>query len=209
MSNLECRVLALEKANRRWRCATIVIGAGLLIGAFGAAHAPDIAPDVLRARRIEVLAPDGEPAIVLEADAHRSTLGISARGPNHRRMICLSANEQGARLTLLKHAEAPLLSARVDDAGSSLMLFDGREPSAQPRSIIMRNACATGSKLGGATITLAKGPRKTDVRAGLCMPDPDGDVSLMLGGPKGNAVTLRVNPEDGKLDFLDDQRPDW
>jgi hypothetical protein len=41
------------------------------------------------------------------------------------------------------------------------------------------------------------------------MPDTDGDASLMLGGPKGNTVTLRVNPEDGKLDFLDDRRPDW
>ena len=209
MSDLECRVLAFEKANRRWRWATIVIGAVLLIGAFSAANAPDIVPDVLRAGRIEVLAPDGEAAIVLEADAHASTLRLSARGPNHRRMIDLSANQESARLTLLKHAEAPLLSARVDDAGSSLMLFDGREPSGQPRSIIMRNACATGNKLGGATITLAKGSRKTDVKAGLCMPDPDGDASLMLGGPKGNTVTLRVNPEDGKLDFLEDRRPDW
>ena len=90
------------------------------------------------------------------------------------------------------------------------MLFDGREPSSQPRSIIMRTAHAPESKRAGeAAITLAKGPRKTDVKAGLCMPDPDGDASLMLGGPKGNTVTLRVNPEDGKLDFLDDRRPDW
>ena len=32
MSNLECRVQALEKANRRWSCATALLGGVLLIG---------------------------------------------------------------------------------------------------------------------------------------------------------------------------------
>ncbi len=86
MSNLECRIVALEKANRRWRCAASVTGALLLIGAMTAASAPDTVSDVLRARRIEVLAPDGEPAIVLKASVHGSELSLSARSRVMRRI---------------------------------------------------------------------------------------------------------------------------
>ena len=118
-------------------------------------------------------------------------------------MIDLSVDQDAARLTLMKNAEAPLLSAEVDDAGSILGLFDGRQPSQRPRSIILRAACETENKQDEAMIALTRLHAKSFVGAMLRVRDPDDKASLMLGGSEADNVTLRVNPEDGKLDFLE------
>ena len=203
MSDLERRIVALEQANRRWRCAAFVTGAVLLIGAIGAASAPDTVPDVLQARRIEVLAPDGEPAIVLRANVKGSSLSLSARSPNHTRIVDLAADQEGARMMLMKHKEAPLFSVLVDDAGSALSLFDGREPTQRPRSIILRTAWDSENGQDGASIALARLHAKNPLGAMLCVRDPDDKTALMIGGSGAKNVTLRVDPQDGKLDFLE------
>ena len=203
MSDVESRLVALEKAVRRWRYAAFVTGVVLLIGAIGAASAPDNVRDVLRARRIEVLAPDGEPAIVLRADIHGSSLSLTARDPNHRRMVTLAADQDETRLMLMKHEEAALFSVSVNDAGATLSLFDGREPSQRPRGIILRSACPNeDDERGGAGMMLMRGHKRSDVEASLSVRDPDGKASLMLGESGADDVVLRVDPKDGKLDFL-------
>jgi hypothetical protein len=112
------------------------------------------------------------------------------------------ADREGVHFVLMKHAEAPLFFAEVDDNGSSLALFDGRQPSQNPRSIILRSTSPVGGNPGGTMINLMKGPRKADIQAGLLMLENDKGTSLLLGGDKGKSVNIRVDQEDGKVGFF-------
>ncbi len=202
MSEIEKRIESLERINRRWRYMTGLFAALLLISLTVGATLPDSVPEVLKARRIEVLAPDGKPGIVLSADANRSAIGLTAQGPDHKRIISLMAYKEGVELVLMKHAEAPLFLARVNDRGSTLFLSDGREPSQNPRSIVLRSVSPVEDNPGGTMINLMKGPRTTDIHAGLLMLEDERGTSLLLGGDKGKSVNIRVNQEDGKVGFF-------
>jgi len=166
------------------------------------AKLPGSIPEVLQAKRIEVLTPDGKPGIVLSADANRSAIGLTAQGRDHKRAISLMADREGVHLALMKHAEAPLFLAKVDDNGSSLALFDGRQPSQSPRRIILRSTSSAEDHPGGTMINLMKGPRTTDIHAGLLMREDGKGASLLLGGDRGKSVNIRVNQEDGKVGFF-------
>jgi hypothetical protein len=201
MSEIEKRIESLERINLRWRYMTVFFAALLLISLAVGARLPDSIPKVLQARRIEVLGPDGKPGIVLRADADRSALRLNAQGQHHKRAISLMADREGVHLVLMKHAEAPLFLAEVDDNGSSLALFDGREPSQNPRSIILRSASPAEDNPGGTMINLMKGPRTADIQASLLMLEKGKGTSLLLGGDKGKSVNIRVSQEDGKVGF--------
>ena len=202
MSEIEKRIESLERINRRWRYMTGLFAALLLISLTVGASLPGSIPEVLKARRIEVLAPDGKPGIVLGVDANRSAIGLTARGKDHKRAISLMADREGVELVLMKHAEAPLFLARVNDNGSTVFISDGREPSQKPRSIVLRSTSPIGDSPGGTMINLVKGPRKADIQAGLLMLENGKGTSLLLGGDKGKSVNIRVNQEDGKVGFL-------
>jgi len=103
---------------------------------------------------------------------------------------------------LMKHAEAPLFLARVNDNGSTVLISDGREPSQKPRSIILRSTSPSEDSPGGTMINLMKGPRKADIQAGLLMLEDGKGTSLLLGGDKGKSANIRVNQEDGKVGFF-------
>ena len=60
MSEIEKRIESLERINRRWRHMTGLFAVLLLISLTVGAKLPDSIPEVLKAKRIEVLAPDGE-----------------------------------------------------------------------------------------------------------------------------------------------------
>jgi len=202
MSEIENRIESLERINRRWRYMTGLFAALLLISLTVGAKLPDSIPQVLQARRIEVLGPDGKPGIVLSADANRAAIGLTAQGPDHKRGISLMAYREGVELVLMKHAEAPLFLARVNDSGSTVFISDGREPSQNPRSIVLRSVSPVEDNPGGTMINLMKGPRTADIQAGLLMLEDERGTSLLLGGDKGKSVNIRVNQEDGKVGFL-------
>ncbi len=202
MSEIEKRIESLERINRRWRYMTGLFAALLLISLTVGAALPDSIPEVLKARRIEVVAPDGKPGIVLLADANRSAIGLGAQGPDHKRAISLMAYREAVELVLMKHAEAPSFIARVNDNGTILKLSDGREPSQKPRSIILRSVTPAEDSPGGTMINLTKGPRKADIHAGLLMLEDGSGTSLLLGGDKGKSVNIRVDQQDGKVGFF-------
>jgi hypothetical protein len=202
MSEIEKRIESLERTNRQWRYMTALFAVLLLISLSVGAKLPGSIPKVLQARRIEIIAPDGKPGIVLSADDNRSAIGLTAQGPDHKRGISLMAYKEGVELVLLKHAEAPLFLARVNDSGSTLFLTDGREPSQKPRSIVLRSTSPAGDSQGGTMINLMKGPRKPDIQAGLLMLEDGSGTSLLLGGDKGKSVNIRVEQEDGKVGFF-------
>ena len=202
MSKLEHRIEALEKANRRWRYAAGLLALLPLVALTVAAKLPDQIPDLLQAKCIEVLAPDGKSAIVLKADSDGSSLRLTARGPAHKRAIALEAYKEGVRLMLMKHAEAPLLLAQVDDNGSSLSLFDAREPSQNPRSVVLRSACSTEFLEAGTGIYLTSSQRKEDLQAGLFMHETPVVSSLFLAGSKRKTIIIRANQDNGKVNFF-------
>ena len=202
MSNIEERIKSLEKVNRRWRYMAGLLACLLIIILTLGAKQSDSIPEVLQANRIEILRPDGEPGIVLSADDNRSAIGLTAEGQDHKRIISLMAHREGAELVLMKHAEAPLFIARVDDNGSLLSLIDGREPSQKPGSIVLRSTSPVEDSPGGSMITMSKGPRNKDMLAGLLAIENGDSPSLFLGPGEGKSMNINVNQENGKLDFL-------
>jgi len=204
MSEIEKRIESLERINRRWRYMTGSFAVLLLISLTVGAKLPDSIPEVLKAKRIEVLAPDGETGIVLSANSGGSAIVLTAPGKDHKRVISLSAHKEGVNLMLMKHAEAPLFVANVDDNGSSLSLFDAREPSQNPGGVILSSIYSSEVNLGGSSISFIKGPRKSDVQAGLSIQDNNKAASLFLGGDDGKSVNIRVNQKEGKVGFFNE-----
>lgn len=205
MSEIEKRIESLERTNRRWRYMMGLFAVLLFISLTVGAAIPDSIPQVLKARQIQVLAPDGKPGILLSADDNRSAIGLTAQGPDHKRVISLMAHREGVELVLMKHAEAPLFMARVNDSGSMVFLSDGREPSQKPAGIVLRSISPSENSPGGTMINLMKGPRTADIQAGLFMLEDDRGTSLLLGGDKGKSVNIRVNQENGKVGFFDEK----
>ncbi|MBL7042421.1 MAG: hypothetical protein ISR77_27535 [Pirellulaceae bacterium] len=202
MSDIERRIERLERTNRRWRRVAGVLGAMLLLVCISGGTSPENVPDVVQAKRIEVLGPDGKPAIVLSAEDRQSLLRILARGQNHERSITLGADREGAHLSLAKHAEAPLFSVRVDDDGASLALYDGREPSQDPQGVILRSACPTTKGPGGTVVALTRGWGK-GVESGLFMEEPQRPPFLLLSGPNGKKIIIRADQDTGKVNIVD------
>ena len=151
---IEKRIESLERINRCWRRMTGIFAALLLISLTVGAKPSGSILDVLRAKRIEVLTPDGKPGIVLSVYSDGSAIGLTAPGQDHKRRIIMSTHREGVNLMLMKHAEAPLFIANVDDNGSSLSLFDAREPSQNPGGIILSSMLILKIIFAIATIVL-------------------------------------------------------
>lgn len=106
---------------------------------------------------------------------------------------------------LMKHAEAPLFIANVDDNGSSLSLFDAREPSKDHGGIVLKSASPAEDYPGVTLINLIKGgPRKEDIQAGLLILETEKSASLVLSGDNGKLVNIRINQKDGNVSFFDE-----
>jgi hypothetical protein len=118
--------------------------------------------------------------------------------------MLLSAGREGVHLMLMKHAEAPLLMANVDDNGSSLSLSDGREGGRDRNSVILNSIYSTEVNLGAASIILQKGSAKGNAQAGLFVQDDKKAASLSLGGDNKKSVNIRVDQKDGKVGFLNE-----
>jgi hypothetical protein len=190
-------------------------------------------PDLLRARRIEVLRPDGKPGIVLEANKDKSGLrmrawaesnkdrdpsvvlearkngsgvSITARGNLDQRGISFGANEESVGLAMMKHKECPLLHFDGNDDGCMLAMFDGREPSQEPRGILLRTQRPAEGMRAGTMIALTRGSSKVDMRAGIFIMEPTETAEktyLQLAGSQGKTATVIVNQENGKLEVWD------
>jgi hypothetical protein len=203
MSDIEKRIESLEKTNRLWRYTAGLFACLLIVTLTVGVKLPGSVPEVLQAGRIEVLRPDGEPGIALVAEADRSAIWVGAQGPDHKRGISMVAHKDAVEVVLLKHAEAPLFIARVNDDGTVLLLSDGRQPSQKPRSIILRSTSSAEEDNQGLTkIYMTKGPR--NIQAGLSLSEDGKGTALFLGGDKGKSVNILVNQQSGKVDFLDE-----
>jgi hypothetical protein len=114
MKTLEERIAALEKANRRWRYALVVVCA---TAAGIAAAKPAATTDLLRTRRFEVV--DGAGNIVVEIN------GAGARVPGAE--IALLSSEGKRRIALLAGTQGGILSVLGDEGNTSI----------QPASLVL------------------------------------------------------------------------
>ena len=202
MRTLEERVTALEGSNRRWRLAAGLLGLLLLIGVAVAARRDGPAGSVVRTRRLVVLAPDGQASIILSADDRQAMLSL--RGGDGERGILLGADEEAVQLILMKNQEAPLFSARAEDQGASLWIWDGREQSEKPNAIVM-SSMYSGRRGGGqAMVNLTRGLQSSDIEAGLYMGGRSQGTFLLLGGRRDKTAKLQVDQRTGRIEFLDE-----
>ncbi len=203
MNEIERRIEYLEKWNCRWRNGAAVLFCILFVVITVAARLPEDVADVMRAKRIEVLGPTGEPAIVLEGGAQGASLTLTARGDDGQRAVALSASHDGASLMLMQNKESPLFSVLTDDTGSVMALFDGRDVSRDARCILLRTVRPSDRYQEGAFVVLGRGGAHTrsDIDAMLTVRDPDNRVAVMLGDFIADGVTLQAN--DGKIELLD------
>ncbi len=204
MATLEERVAGLERAARRWRYAAVVLGMLLAVGVTVAAKKPEGVPEVLRAKRIEVVRPDGAVAIELRAEDRQAWLSLRGTRDGER-SIGFFATEEEVFLTLMKNKEAPLLMARVGYYGALLHLSDGREPSQGPNRIALGSVHNDQNPHGLATLSFFRGSGLKSVEeAGFHLEGSSQGTFLLLGGPEGKRAKVRVEQETGKVNFLDD-----
>jgi hypothetical protein len=84
MKTTEARLQELEASLRRYRVILIVVGAGVVASVFAAAAPTLTTMDVIHAKRIEIIGPDGHATIVL------NTSGPAEHGYGHGYIDVLS-----------------------------------------------------------------------------------------------------------------------
>jgi hypothetical protein len=121
----EDRLSRLERSNRRWRACCLVLvllmGAGFIVAAErGPAPAP---AEIVQAKRIELIGPDGRAAIVLEATPDATTFAVW--GPDHEHAAVLVAKPNKTAMMLMKNKDAPEVFAEAVDQGGQIGVTDG------------------------------------------------------------------------------------
>jgi hypothetical protein len=124
MDDVESRLAALEKSNRRWRAGCIVLLSLLGLGVLLAAERSPAPPAILQARRIEVLDAKGKAVITLQASDEASTIAVE--GPDHEHTAVIVAKAKSASLMLLKNKEAVEVFAEAGNEGGQLGVTNGR-----------------------------------------------------------------------------------
>jgi len=100
MNDVELRLQALETQVRRWRRTTACLAVfGLAALSLSASRTQD-ATDILRTRRLEVLRPDGQLAVVLGGNSAGGGLVELRRGESAELVLALSAESDGGVMRL-------------------------------------------------------------------------------------------------------------
>lgn len=194
---LEQRVQRLEQSNRRWRSACVALllamGAALIVSAQPAA--PPVA-ELIQARRIEVIDPQGHPAIVLQAKADAASLAVW--GPDHQHAAVLVGQQTKSALMLMKNNQTPEVFAEAVDTGGAIGVTDGRSPSEAHADRAALNI--SGGPQGFAIFHVVNGQPESRLSfskngGGLELRSPGGKaVTRIVGSDAGGRVQI-VNPQ--------------
>jgi hypothetical protein len=191
--SLEERFARLERSNQRWRTACLAL---MLIGGIGFVVAADQPPgpaEIIQAKRIELIGPDGKAAIVLEAKADSTSLAVW--GPDHEHAAVLVAQRSKAALMLMKNKDAPEVFAEAVDHGGEIGVTDGRD-NADPNDRAALNI--TGTPNGFSIFHLVNG--KPESR--LSFSKLGGGLELRTPGSK--AVTRVIGADKASRIEIDD-----
>lgn len=124
-SSLEERVALLERSNRRWRRVCVCLLLLAVIGFGVAAEQPPAPAEILQARRIELIGPDGKADIVLDAKPDATSLAVW--GPDHQHAAVLVARQDKTAMMLMKNKDAPEVFAEAVEQGGQIGVTDGRD----------------------------------------------------------------------------------
>lgn len=192
-SALEERFTRLERSNRRWRASCFAL---LLIGGVGfviAAEQPPGPAEIIQAKRIELIGPDGKAAIVLEAKSDSTSLAVW--GPDHQHAAVLVAQNNKSALMLMKNKDTPEVFAEAVDHGGEIGVTDGRDDAAPADRAALN---ITGTPNGFSIFHLVNG--KPESR--LSFSKLGGGLELRTPGSK--AVTRVIGADKASRIEIDD-----
>ena len=127
--NIEQRLAKLERTSRYWRFTAVALGLTLVaITAMGLADDAEQVPDVIRARRFEVVNEQGTPQVILSQ--HEQLGGaIGTYNPQGERVVLISLNATGVGGVINtfdgKGGELVSIGTTEDGAGA-VSTFDGK-----------------------------------------------------------------------------------
>jgi hypothetical protein len=194
-SSLEERFERLERSNRRWRTACLGV---LVIVAVGFVVAAENAPapaEIIQAKRIELIGPDGKAAIVMEAKADETSFAIW--GPDHEHAAVLVAKSDKTAMMLMKNKGAPEVFAEAVDHGGQIGVTDGRDTT-NPNDRAALNM--SGSASGFSIFHVVNGHPESR----LSFSKLGGGLELRT--PGGKAVTRVIGAErGGRVEIIDSE----
>lgn len=197
--SIESRLDRLERSCRRWRVGCIACLSIIGIGLIAAAEKAPPPAEIVQAKRIEVIGPDGHAAIVMEAKADETSFAVW--GPDHEHAAVLVAKGDKSAMMLLKNKDAPEVFAEAVDQGGQVGVTDGRDvtaPAAERATLNM-----SGSPSGFSIFHLVNGKPESRLSfsklgGGLELRTPGGKaVTRVIGAEKGSRI--EILDSDGKL----------
>lgn len=127
MQTIEQRLEALERSNRCWKTAGLTMGALLLAISSMAAALPSYIPDVLFARRVEIVNEQGQRVAVLGQVNGQGSLSLYDR--DGKLQMLNSATDSGG-LVSLWNGDRQLLRAGNNGAGGTIDVLAGNGQAA-------------------------------------------------------------------------------
>lgn len=190
---VEERLTQLERSNRRWRTACIALLSLIGIGLIAAAEKAPAPAEILQAKRIELIGPDGKAAIVMEAKPDATSLAVW--GPDHEHAAVLVAKPDKTAMMLLKNKDAPEVYAEAVDQGGQIGVTDGRDVAGATDRAALN---MSGSPSGFSIFHVVNGHPESR----LSFSKLGGGLELRT--PGGKAVTRVVGAEKGsRIEILD------
>jgi hypothetical protein len=196
--SIDERLLRLERSNRRWRAGCFGILLLMLIGFIVAAEKAPPPAEIIQARRIEVIGPDGKAAIVMEAKPDSTSLAVW--GPDHEHAAVLVAKPDKTAMMLMKNKDAPEVFAEAVDQGGQIGVTDGRDQTTATDRTALNIA---GSASGFSIFHVVNGHPESRLSfsklgGGLELRTPGGKaVTRVIGAERGGRV--EIIDSDGKM----------
>lgn len=198
--SMEERFERLERSNRRWRGACLGL---LLVGVLGCIVAAQNRPapaEIIQAKRIELIGPDGKARIAMEAKADETSFAVW--GPDHEHAAVLVAKADKTAMMLMKNKGAPEVFAEAVEQGGQIGVTDGRD-SANSSDRAALNM--SGSASGFSIFHVVNGHPESR----LSFSKLGGGLELRT--PGGKAVTRVIGADrGGRIEIIDgDGKPVW
>lgn len=194
--SLEHRVQCLERSNRRWRGSCVAL-IGLVAGSFLISAEKTTPPsEIVQTKRFELIGPDGQAAVVMQAKSDGASLAVW--GPDHQHAVVLVGQAKKAALMLMKDPQTPEVFAEAVDQGGQIGVTDGKSGADASGERTALNL--TGSPSGFNLMQIVNG--KPESR--LSFSRLGGGLELRTPGSKA-ATRILGSDKGGRVEILNSQ----
>ena len=170
MSTTEVRIRNLEALVRRQRRWNIALGALVVVGGLMAAKGIQEVPDVIRAKKIQVVDDDGKVLVGMGSDKHGGFL-VVANG-SEQEIAVLGAGSNGGNLVLTNNDKVPqVILGMTKDGGVINAMNSGGKVAA--------GMAAVENGLGFLTVKNSEGKGAVEI---MSLPGDKGGAVRILGG---------------------------